>query len=74
MKKFITNDQQEEISKLANEGHYEALVAYGADMYSDGICKCAIIVIVSAIVGSAIIATVDIVKKHKKRNRKKIKM
>lgn len=68
MKKFITNtEQQEEISKLANEGHYEALIAYGADMYSDGIRKGAIIVIVSAIVESAIIATVGIVKRRKKK-------
>lgn len=67
MKKNITTAQQEEISKLANEGYYEALIAYGADMYSDGVRKGAIIVIVSAIVGSAIRATVDIVKKSKKK-------
>ena len=67
MKKFITTAQKEEISKLANEGHYEALIAYGADMYSDGIRKGAIIVIVSTILGSAIIATVDIVKRRKKK-------
>lgn len=68
MKKFIaTTAQQEEISELANEGHYEALIAYGADMYSNGIRKGTITVIVSAIVESAIIATVGIVKRRKKK-------
>ena len=40
-------------------------------MYSDGIRKGAIIVIVSAIVGSAIRATVDIVKRRKKKTQEK---
>lgn len=66
MKKIITTVQQEEISKLANEGYHEALVAYGADMYSDGICKGAIMAIVGVLVGSAIITTVNIVKSTRK--------
>lgn len=67
MKIYITTDQQEEIAKLANEGHRKALVAYGADMYSDGICKGASTAIVGVIIGFAIKTTVDIVKNHKKK-------
>lgn len=67
MKMYITTDQQEEIAKLANEGHKKALVAYGADMYSDGICKGATTVIAIVIVGFAIKSVIDIVKNHKKK-------
>lgn len=39
MKKIITAEQKKEVVKLANDGHYEALIAYGADMYRKGIVK-----------------------------------
>lgn len=72
---YITTDQQEEIAKLANEGHRKALVAYGADMYSDGIRKGysdaiytgAITVTAGVIIGFIIKSTVNIVKNYKKK-------
>lgn len=33
----ITDEQKREIEMLANNGHDEALIAYGGDMYHQGI-------------------------------------
>ena len=42
-KKIITEAQKDEIVKLANSGYTESLIAYGADIYRQGLCKGAII-------------------------------
>lgn len=40
MSKIITEAQKHEIENLAGE-HVDALIAYGADMYHEGICDAA---------------------------------
>ena len=51
MKTLCTIEQQEELAKLCNEGHSGALVAFGADMYRDGIINGALTVGVGVLVG-----------------------
>lgn len=51
MSKIINDDQKFEIENLADKGHFEALVAYGADMYHDGIVKGEVIGILVSIAG-----------------------
>lgn len=53
MKKLITEEQQREIVQLAAD-HADALVAYGADMYRDGLIKGATAVGVGALIGVSI--------------------
>lgn len=54
MSKIITEVQKHEIEELANNGHAEALIAYGADLYRQGIYKGAIIGIAGLTIGYAI--------------------
>lgn len=39
MRKVITGAQKQEIAELANAGHSDALIAYGADLYRDGLIQ-----------------------------------
>lgn len=36
---IITQEQKKMIERLAEDGHSDALIAYGADMYRQGIIK-----------------------------------
>lgn len=62
MKTFITTQQTKEIEELAIERH-DALVAFGADMYSDGLVRGAIYGIVGAMVGASIYYAVKLIKR-----------
>lgn len=64
MKQFITTQQTKEIEELATE-HHDALIAFGADLYSDGLVRGAIYGIVGAIVGASIYHAAKLIKKHK---------
>ena len=65
MAEIITIEQQEEIAELAREGHYDALVAYGADMHRQGIWKGGAAVIAVLLVAFAGTVVVEIVKNCK---------
>lgn len=54
MKKLITVKQMEEIGRLGNEGHKDALVAFGADMHRCGIYRGAATVLGGYIIYRAI--------------------
>lgn len=64
MSKLISEAQKREIENLATE-HWDALIAYGADLYRDGLIKGAIIGIVSATLGTTISIAVKEIKKYK---------
>ena len=65
MLEVITEAQKVEIEKLA-VCHYDALVAYGADMYKRGIIKGAICAIAGYASFKAIKLSVKAIKLHKK--------
>lgn len=64
MSKIITEAQKREIESLAME-HWDALIAFGADMYRDGLIKGAIIGVGGAALGLTIPVIVKEIKKHK---------
>lgn len=69
-KKIITEEQIIEIENMSKE-HFDALVAYGADMYRQGIFKGAVIAAVGTAVGAAISAGVmEVINKRKKTQEK----
>lgn len=49
----ITDEQKREIEMLADDGHDEALIAYGGDMYRQGMVIGAIIFGASMLLGAA---------------------
>lgn len=51
---IITEEQTNEIENLATE-HFDALVAFGADLYTDGIFKGAIMATAGIATGAAIV-------------------
>lgn len=53
LKTFTTHEQREEIVKLSLDGHSDALVAYGADLYKQGMAKGASISVGCFIAGYA---------------------
>lgn len=66
-KHIVTEEQMCEIAELATE-HKEALVAYGAEMYRDGLLKGGAIIIIGNVVGVVILTVLeDIIKKHKQK-------
>lgn len=66
-KKLITEEQIIEIENMSKE-HFDALVAYGADMYREGLCKGAVIGIAGFAIGIGVeIAISSIVKKVKNK-------
>ena len=67
MSKLITEEQKREIESLTGE-HCGALIAYGADMYRQGIYKGLIVAGVGLCVGKAISYGVKTVKKRKADN------
>ena len=65
MSKIITEEQMREIGSLSVD-HWDALIAYGADMYRSGLVKGAIV----GIIGSAAGVTMSIlVRNFKKKNK-----
>lgn len=66
MKKYIiTKEQMCEIAELATE-HWDALVAYGSDMYRNGLLKGGTIAIAGIITGNVILSVLEnFIKKHK---------
>lgn len=62
MRKLITEEQKREIENLASDGHYDALISFGADMYHRGIIKGAILATVGIIGGVAVTKIVKVVK------------
>lgn len=62
MKLFITTQQTKEIEELAIE-HRDALIAFGADLYSDGLVRGAIACAVVVIAGASIKYVVKLIKK-----------
>lgn len=65
-KKLITEEQIIEIENMSKD-HLDALIAYGADMYREGLCKGAFIGIAGFVIGAGVeIAIRSIVKKVKK--------
>lgn len=65
MSKIITEAQKHEIESLSVE-HWDALIAYGADMYRDGLIRGAIIGVAGAALGVTISVIVKEVKKHRR--------
>ena len=67
MSKIINKSQMREIEKLANNGHHNALIAYGADLYRKGLSTGAISIIVGVTIGGVIYVIADAIKIKKKR-------
>lgn len=67
MLSVITDAQKLEIEKLANDGHYEALIGYGADMYRKGLTNGCIYAVVSYAGLKTIELVYKVVKKRKER-------
>lgn len=63
MSRIITESQKCEIEELAIE-HRDALIAYGADLYRDGLVKGAIIASAGIAIGYAISVLAKEIKKH----------
>lgn len=74
MKRVITEEQRREIVNLA-ENHLDALIAYGADLYRDGLRNGAIAtltgVIAVGICGPLLCKTVKFVKSKYRQNKVK---
>lgn len=71
MKTTMTMAQQKELAALGTE-HFDALVAYGGDMYRNGLVKGAKATLTGAVIGVVTSAVVSIVVKIKEetKNRK----
>lgn len=69
MRKLITEQQQCEIEMLAFD-HYDALIAYGADMYRDGLIKGAMMASIGIATGITIAKMFEFIKEHKITNHK----
>lgn len=54
MSNIINEMQKQEIANIANDGHAEALIAYGADLHFQGICKGMIMTIAVVIAGYSV--------------------
>lgn len=65
MSKIITTEQQKEIVKLSAE-HWDALIAFGADMYRSGMIRGAICGIVGSAMGVVVGMVITEVQKKKK--------
>lgn len=50
-RELITEEQKIVIENLAKDGHYEALVGFGADMYNQGIIKGTILATAAGVIG-----------------------
>lgn len=66
MKKLITTEQELEIVELAKD-HKDAIIAFGADMYRDGLIKGAIVTCIGVLTGMAVTAFVYVRKELKKK-------
>ena len=65
MHKVITEQQKREIEKLATDGHYDALIGFGADMYQRGMIKGGILATVGMIGVVAVEKVVKVIKRKK---------
>ena len=72
MKEIITELQKKEIEALA-EDHSEALVAYGGDMYRQGLTHGCKWTVIGMIIGAGVCIASDCIIKHKKSKNKKNK-
>lgn len=61
-RELITEEQKREIEKLAIDGHYDALIGFGADMYNQGMIKGTILTTVGMIGVVAVVKIVNVVK------------
>ena len=68
MPKMITEAQKREVENLAVE-HWDALIAFGADMYRDGLIRGATIGILSATIAVTTSILVREIKKRHKRSK-----
>lgn len=66
MKCFITENQQKEIVMLSKD-HWDALVAFGADVHSDGLIQGAIIGASGAFLGIAVSKAVRFIRYKKSK-------
>ena len=64
MSKLITEQQKREIEMLGVD-HFDALVAYGADMYRDGLIKGAMITTIGVATGITISKVFKFIKERK---------
>lgn len=64
MSKLITEQQKHEI-ELIGADHFNALVAYGADQYRDGLVKGAMITSIGVVTGIAISKLFEFINEHK---------
>ena len=70
LKPIITQKQMDEIVSISMNGHKEALVAYGADMYRNGIKKGAIATAAEIFICECAIVVYNCVKLRKKQKDK----
>lgn len=64
MRKVITESQKREIEKLATD-HADALIAYGADLYRQGLIKGAIVASIGAVTAIVVSEITKVIKKSK---------
>lgn len=69
MKEITTELQKKEIEALA-ENHSEALVAYGGDMYRQGLNHGSIWTTIGVFIGAGVCIAADCIIKHKKSKNK----
>lgn len=72
MKKIITELQKKEIEALA-ENHLDALVAYGGDMYRQGLNHGCIWTVIGMFIGAGVCIAADCIIKHKKSKKEQNK-
>ena len=65
MKEIITELQKKEIEALA-ENHLDALVAYGGDMYRQGLTHGCKWTVIGMFIGAGVCIAADCIIKHKK--------
>ena len=68
MRKLIPDVQKAEIEELSGE-HFDALCAFGADMYYQGIIKGGMIALTCALAGFTVSVLTELVKDHRKNNK-----
>lgn len=71
MRNIITDEQKREIEELAKE-HFDALIAYGADLHREGIKKGAIMVAMFSVIGFTIEHCIRMKRIKKQLSNKKI--
>ena len=64
-KSVMTQEQMDEIISIGMDGHTDALVAYGGDLYRQGVIKGAIVAMAGWIVGEIITMSIDVLKERK---------